>query len=95
MHTLPVNSKTVECYFTTVGALNYFKSADSQRRGARSGGSPGLGVMEGDSRSEGFGFESRHRILDGHFSHMFVVKMCKCLFEKTMNEKEAEVGPFF
>ena len=51
--------------------------------------------MEGDSRSEGFGFESRHRILDGHFSHMFVVKMCKCLFEKTMNEKEAEVGTFF
>ena len=31
------------------------------------GGSPGLVVMGGYSRSEGCGFESRHRILDGHF----------------------------
>ena len=29
-------------------------------------GSPGLVVMGGDSRSEGCGFESRRRILDGH-----------------------------
>ena len=35
------------------------------------GGSPGLVVMGGDSRSEGRGFESQCRILDGHdiFSH--------------------------
>ena len=35
------------------------------------GGSPGLVVMGGGSRSKGRGFESRHRILDGHdiFSH--------------------------
>ena len=35
------------------------------------GGSPGLVVMGGDSRSKGRGFESRCRILDGHdiFSH--------------------------
>ena len=39
------------------------------------GGSPGLVVMGRDSRSEGRGFESRHRILDGHFSHIFVVKI--------------------
>ena len=29
-------------------------------------GSPGLVVMVGDSHSEGRGFKSRHRILDGH-----------------------------
>ena len=32
-------------------------------------------VMGRDSQSEGRGFESRHRILDGHFSHIFVVKI--------------------
>ena len=32
-------------------------------------------VMGGGSHSEGCGFESRHRILDGHFSHIFVVKI--------------------
>ena len=42
-------------------------------------------VMGRDSRSEGRGFESRHRILDGHFSHIFVVKLY-CLFEKTENK---------
>ena len=31
------------------------------------GGSPGLVVMRGDSCSEGCGFESQHRILNGHF----------------------------
>ena len=35
------------------------------------GGSPGLVVMGGGSRSKGRGFESRCHILDGHdiFSH--------------------------
>ena len=33
------------------------------------GGSPGLVVMGGDSRSKGRGFESQRQILDGHFSH--------------------------
>ena len=32
-------------------------------------------VMEGGSRSEGRGFEFQCRILDGHFSHSFVVKL--------------------
>ena len=36
------------------------------------GGSPGLVVMGRDS---GRGFESRHCILVGHFSHIFVVKI--------------------
>ena len=39
------------------------------------GGSPGLVVMGRGSRSEGRGFESWYHILDGHFSHLFVVKI--------------------
>ena len=31
--------------------------------------------MGGDSRSESGGFDSQHGILDGHFSHTFVVKI--------------------
>ena len=30
-------------------------------------------VMGDDSCSKGCGFESQHHILDGHFSHSFVV----------------------
>ena len=36
------------------------------------GGSPGLVVMGGDSRSEGSGFESQCRILDGHFKNKII-----------------------
>ena len=32
-------------------------------------------VMGGDSCSEGRGFESQLCILDGHFSHIFLVKI--------------------
>ena len=39
------------------------------------GGSPGLVVMGRDSRSKDCGFESWHQKLDGHFSHIFVVKI--------------------
>ena len=39
------------------------------------GGSPGLVVMGRYSHSECRGFESRYHILDGHFSHIFVVKI--------------------
>ena len=39
------------------------------------GRSPGLVVMGRDSRSEGRGFKSQHCILDGHFSHIFFVKI--------------------
>ena len=38
----------------------------------------GLVVMGGDSCSEDYGFESQHRILDGH---LFIVKIV-CLLEK-------------
>ena len=44
-------------------------------------GSPGLLVMGEDSWSEGCGFESQTRILDGHFSQIFVVNMY-CLKRK-------------
>ena len=48
-------------------------------------------VMGRDSRS---GFESRHCILDGHFSHTFVVKLY-WLFEKSENKrKRGRVGLF-
>ena len=39
------------------------------------GESPGLVIMGGDSCSIGCEFESRHCILDGHFSHLIVVKI--------------------
>ena len=48
----------------------------SKHRKDHSGGSPGLVVMGGDSSSEGRGFESQLRILDGDiFSHVFAVKI--------------------
>ena len=36
-------------------------------------GSPSLGVMGGNSCSEGCGFELLPHILDEHFSHLFFV----------------------
>ena len=36
-------------------------------------------VMGGDSSSKGREFRSRQRILDGHFSHLFVVKIVMCV----------------
>ena len=39
------------------------------KRGKLEGGSPGRVVKGGDSLSVACEFESRHRILDGHFSH--------------------------
>ena len=57
------------------------------------GGSSGLVVMGRDSDSEGRGFESQCRILDGRVSHVFVAKIL--VLEKTnINEKEAGDGPF-
>ena len=35
----------------------------------------GLVVTGGDSRTSGRGIKSRHRILDGHFSHCIDVKI--------------------
>ena len=36
--------------------------------------------------TEGRGFESRYRMLDGHFSHIFVVKIVMMFFEYTKNK---------
>ena len=59
------------------------------------GGSPGLVVMGRDSHSKGRGFESQHRILDGHFFTYICCKNCNvCLKRPKINEKEAGVGPF-
>ena len=45
-------------------------------------------VMVGESCFEGRGFESQYCILVGHFSHIFVVKVKKRLFEKTKINKK-------
>ena len=53
-------------------------------------------VMGGDSRSEGYEFESQHRILDGHLFTLICCKNCIiCLKRSIINEKVAGVGPFF
>ena len=50
-------------------------------------------VMGGDSRSEGCGFW--HRILDGHFSHTFVVKICNvCLKGPKKTKKRPGLAHF-
>ena len=60
------------------------------------GGSPGLVVMGGESCSEGRGFKSRYHILDGHFSHIFVVKICNfCLKRPKINKKRPGLAHFF
>ena len=60
------------------------------------GGSSGLVVIGRDSHSKGRGFDSWHHILDGHFSHLCVVKICNFCLKRTKNKrKEAGVGPFF
>ena len=41
----------------------------------RRGGRPGLVVMGGDLCYKGREFESQHYILDGHFAHLFVVRI--------------------
>ena len=58
------------------------------------GGSPGLEVMGRDSHSEGCGFESRHRILDGHF--FTYCKNCNVCLKKTENKQKRGRGwPIF
>ena len=50
--------------------------------------SRGLVVKGGDSYSEGCEFESKRRILDGYFSHLFVWK-------DENKRKKAGFGPFY
>ena len=42
-------------------------------------------VMGGDSCSKGREFEYRHHALDGHFSHLFVVKIVMCVEKMKIN----------
>ena len=56
------------------------------------GGSPGLVVMGGDSRSEGCKFKSQCHILDGHFSHSFVVNCIAVCLKKTENKRKRGRG---
>ena len=46
-------------------------------------------VMGGDSCPEGRGCESQHHILDGHFSHVFVVKIV-CFEKMKINKMRPE-----
>ena len=60
-------------------------------------GSPGLVVMVNDSCSRGRGFESQHRILDGHdiFSHWFVVKIVLFVWKRPrINKKRPGLAHF-
>ena len=45
--------------------------------------------------SKGCEFESRHRILDGHFSHLFAVKIVMCVWKDKNKWKRGRVGPFW
>ena len=66
------------------------------KRSFYKGGSPGLVVMGRDSRSEGRGFESRHRILDGHFFTCICCKNCNvCLKRPKIKEKRLGLAHFF
>ena len=53
-------------------------------------------IMGGDSCSEGHGFESQCRILDGHFFTLICSKIVLMFVSKRpkVNEKEAGYGPF-
>ena len=54
------------------------------RKGVEMGGSPCLVDMGRDSLSKGRGFESRHRILDGHF---FINICCKIVLFVQKDQK--------
>ena len=51
-------------------------------------------VMGGDSNSKGCEFESHHRILDGHFFHLFVVKIVMCVWKDEKMKKRPGLAHF-
>ena len=73
---------------------NHNKSTTKQSQTL--GGSPGLVVMGGDSRPKGRGFESLHRILDGHFfTNLSVVKIVMFVLKRPkINEKRLGLAHF-
>ena len=54
--------------FPSFGRMEANKITE-RRKSSNRGGTPGLVVMGDDSCLSGRGFESRRRLLDGHFSH--------------------------
>ena len=58
-------------------------------------GIPGLVVMREESCSEGCGFKSQHWILDGHFSHLFVVKIVMFVWTDIIKRKRDRGRPIF
>ena len=52
-------------------------------------------VMGGDSCSEGHEFESQHYILDGHFSHIFVVRIVMFVLKDKNNRKRGRGWSIF
>ena len=60
----PMNLKHLLLLVTSLTLISYNNGL---------GGSHGLVVTGRDSRTEGRGFESSHRISDGHFLHVIVV----------------------
>ena len=69
MYYIMGQSWTLFVYFFT------FHKTNLQKKTVDLGGRLGLVVNGKDSVSEGRGFESQHLILDGHVSHIFVVKI--------------------
>ena len=59
----------------------------SKARIQTEGGSPGLVVIGVDSCFEGCGFKSLHRLLDGHLSHLFVVKIGMFVWKDKIKRK--------
>ena len=55
--------------------MNKAHKLSGEKLGQLAGGRPGLVVMGGDSCSNGYEFESQCRVLNGHFSHIFDVKI--------------------
>ena len=51
--------------------------------------------MRGDSCSKGREFKSRQCILDGHFSHLFVVKIVMCVWKDQNKLKRGRGWPIF
>ena len=51
-------------------------------------------VMGGDSCSEGRWFECKLRILDGHFSHFFVVKIVMFVSKDKKTKKRPGIAHF-
>ena len=68
-------AQLAEWSFLTVilAFVSEYSVKETSKNVGRMGGSPGLVVMGGNSRTEGCEFESHHHILDRHFSNSFCV----------------------